>query len=242
MFFRRKEPLREATLLSVVRKTMDTGFVFWNISDDLGHSCKEIMSSTSLVKMSYGYARRSAAAALYVQGLVDKASYEHVVAMFKALQSQTGQTVEFQEAAAADASEFLRSYHYLISSFFEKKTIQIANEYEIPKRRLTDAELFGGVFETANVELVNHLGSGSESAAKPMSGSRLAKVIADLTEISERESQKVVTMWIQPVDESWSCELNFSNEELELTNDLVSELHELMEFRVSTPVFPYKAE
>lgn len=156
MFFK-KTPSDAPKLLSVVRKTMDTGFVFWNISDDLGHSSKEIMSSTPLVRMSYGYARRSAAAALYVQGLFDKASYDHAVAMFKALQSQTGQTVDFQEVAAADASEFLKSYHYLISSFFEKKAIQIANEYEIPKHRLSDAELFAQVVETAHAELVDHL-------------------------------------------------------------------------------------
>jgi hypothetical protein len=165
LFFRKKEPIGEATLLGVVRKTMDTGFVFWNISDDLGHSSKEIVSSTSLVKMSYGYARRSAAAALYVQGLFDKASYEHAVAMFKALQSQTGQTVEFQEAAAADASEFQKSYHYLISSLFEMKAIQIANEYEVPKHRLSDAELFGRVFETAHAELITHPNTKSGGAA-----------------------------------------------------------------------------
>jgi hypothetical protein len=156
MFFK-KATSSEPRLLEVVRKTMDTGFVFWNISDDLGHSAKEIMSSTPLVKMSYGYARRSAAAALYIQGLFDKANYEHAVAMFKGLQSQTGQTVEFQEAAATDASDFLKSYHYLISSFFEKKAIQIANDYDIPKIRIGDADLFARVVETAHVELVDEL-------------------------------------------------------------------------------------
>jgi hypothetical protein len=164
LFFK-KEPTPEATLLSVVTKTMDTGFVFWNVNDDLGHSSQAIMASTPFVKMSYGYARRSAAAALYIQGLLDKAAYEHAVAMFKALQRQTGHTVDFQESAAADASEFLKSYHCLISSLFEKMAIQIANEYEIPMRRLSDAELFAEVFDTAHAVLKDHLHPKGAGAA-----------------------------------------------------------------------------
>lgn len=162
MFFR-KAPSKEPMLLDIVPKTVKTGFVFWDINDDLGHAAEEIMSSTPLVKMSYGYARRSAAAALYLQGLFDKASYEHAVAMFKGLQRQTGQTVKFQEAAAADASEFLKSYHYLISSFFEKKAIQIANEYDIPKHRISDAELFARVVETAYVDATAALSGTNET-------------------------------------------------------------------------------
>ena len=136
---------------------MDTGFIFWDISDDLGHSANAIMKSNPLVKMSYGYARRSAAAALYVQGLFEKAGYDQSVTIFKALQHQTGQTVEFQEAAGADASSFLKSYHYVISELFERKVIQIANAYEIPMRRLSDADLIADVMETAYAESVNHL-------------------------------------------------------------------------------------
>ncbi|PIT79081.1 hypothetical protein [Limnohabitans sp. JirII-31] len=164
MFFK-NEPLPEVSLLGVVTKTMDTGFVFWNVNDDLGHSSQAIMGSTPLIKMSYGYARRSAAAALYIQGLLDKAGYEHAVAMFKALQRQTVHTIEFQESASADASEFLKSYHYLISSLFEKMVIQIANEYEIPKRRLSDAELFGEVFDTARAVLEERLHPKGTGAA-----------------------------------------------------------------------------
>lgn len=151
MFFK-KELTSAPKLLHFVRKTTDTGFIFWNINDDLGRSAREIMDSTPLVKMSYGYARRSAAAALYVQGLFDRASYEHAVAIFKALQSQTGHTVEFQQTAAADASEFLKSYHYAVTGFFASKVIQIANEYEISNRRLSDAELVSSVIETAHME------------------------------------------------------------------------------------------
>lgn len=156
MFFKKK-PKAEPKLLDFVPKKMDTGFIFWNIMDDLGHAASSIMASTPHVKMSYAYARRSAAAALYIQGLFQRADYEHAVAMFKGLQYQTGHTVEFQEAAAADASEFLKSYHYLITSFFEKKSIQIANEYEIPAERISDADLFARVIETAHEELTENL-------------------------------------------------------------------------------------
>jgi hypothetical protein len=163
LFFRKRQQMGAPSLLGTVRKTTNTGFVFWDVNDDLGHSSKEIMSSSPLVKMSYGYARRSAAASLYVQGLFDKASYEHAVAMFKALQTQTGHTIEFQESAATDASEFLRSYHQLISSLYEKKVIQIANEYEIPKHQISDAELFARVFETAHVDFTDQLGRGGSA-------------------------------------------------------------------------------
>jgi hypothetical protein len=157
MLFKKKEASVGPKLIDVVHKTVDTGFIFWNISDDLGHSADEIMKSSPLVKMSYGYARRSAAAALYVQGLFEKAGYDQAVTIFKALQHQTAQTVEFQEAAEADASSFLKSYHYVISELFERKVIQIANEYELPKRRLSDADLIADVMETAYAESVNHL-------------------------------------------------------------------------------------
>lgn len=152
MFFKKKEPHSGPKLLDLVPKTMDTGFIFWNMNDDLGHSCEEIMSSTPFVKMSYGYARRSAAAALYVQGLFDKASYDQSVIIFKSLQQQTGHTVEFQEAAGADALDFIKSYHYIISGLFERKVIQIANQYEIPKHRISDAELIQSVIETSHSE------------------------------------------------------------------------------------------
>lgn len=71
---------------------------------------------------------------------------------------------------------------------------------------------------------------------------RIEEIIAELYIISERQTEKTVTMWIQPIDEGWSCEFDFSNEELNLTNDLTEELNGLMNFRVSFPLFAYKAK
>lgn len=72
--------------------------------------------------------------------------------------------------------------------------------------------------------------------------SRIREIIAEMNEISKRQSEKTCTMCIQPIDEGWSCEFDFSNEELDLTNDLTDELNGLMNFRVSFPVLAYKAK
>lgn len=151
MFFRKKSSI-EPMLADFVNKTMDTGFVFWDINDDLGHSTEEIFKSTPHVIMSYAYARRGAAAALYIQGLLDKDGFSHVESIFKNLQQQTGHTVEFQERAAADSLVFMQGYHHSISSLFVKKVIQIAREYDVPLSRLSDVELFKNVIETLYIE------------------------------------------------------------------------------------------
>ncbi len=69
---------------------------------------------------------------------------------------------------------------------------------------------------------------------------RINEIIAELKEISEAQSVKTVTMSIAPIDEAWSCEFDFSAEELDLSQDLTSELHVLMDFRVTFPLFPYR--
>ncbi|MEZ8061070.1 hypothetical protein [Vibrio splendidus] len=61
--------------------------------------------------------------------------------------------MEFQEAAAADASTFLKSYHHMITKIFEVSAIRIVNNYEVPKQQLSDADLIGLVIETAYNEL-----------------------------------------------------------------------------------------
>ena len=151
MFFK-KSGTSAITLTDLVSKISDTGYVFWNINDDLGHAAQQIMASSPEVKMAYGYARRTAVAGLYLQGLVNRDVFEHASGIFRALQHQTGHTVEFQENAAADATKFMRTYNYLISGLLEKKLIQIAQEYEIGVDRRSDAELFAAVVETIHSE------------------------------------------------------------------------------------------
>ena len=129
------------TLKSAVRKHHKTNFVFADVNNDLGVWCAEIDSHTRLVKMAYGYARRIAVDALYAQGLVNKDVREHVLMIFKALQAQTGQTAEFQEAAYAQAVEFLKGYNWLFTSIFAKSLSLLASS-RAPDGILADADLF----------------------------------------------------------------------------------------------------
>ena len=69
---------------------------------------------------------------------------------------------------------------------------------------------------------------------------KIQDVIDELKRISETQSTKTVTMWIQPMDEGWSYEFDFSAEEMDLANELTGELDFLMNFRVSFPTFPYE--
>lgn len=86
---------------------LDVG-TFGNISNDLGDSIENY--TTPMLKMAYAYARRSAAAGLFLQGIFAKNMFEHVQQVFQAFQLDTGHTVEFQEKAAAQANELMQSY------------------------------------------------------------------------------------------------------------------------------------
>ena len=69
---------------------------------------------------------------------------------------------------------------------------------------------------------------------------RLQQALAELVEISKRETSKTATMWVQPMDEGWSYELHFSSEELAATHALTDEIASLMNFRVTFPLFRYR--
>ena len=151
MFFRKiSEP--GPKLSDLVNKVTDTGYIFWNINDDLGHAAGVVMQSSPEVRMTYGYTRRTAVAALYIQGLASKDTFDHVCGIFRALQQQTGHTVEFQEKAGAESTKFMQDYHYLITGLFERKIIQIAREYDVQSQRIGDAELFKAVVDTIHAE------------------------------------------------------------------------------------------
>jgi len=150
--FFRKRASNIAQFIELVPKVTSTGYLFWNINDDLAKAAEVLAKDTPLVLMSYAYVRRAAMAAMYLQGLVTKDMYDHVVSIFKAIQQQTGHSVEFQEKAAAESIEFMQNYHYLITKQFVQKAISIAQDYEVPHRRISDGELFAAVTETVFVE------------------------------------------------------------------------------------------
>ncbi len=151
MFFRKTiEP--GPKLSELVKKVSNTGYIFWNINDDLGLAAEQVMLSSPEVRMAYGYVRRTAVAALLLQGLVNRDVFDHVSGIFRALQQQTGHTVEFQETAGAESTKFMQEYHYLIGGLFEKKLIQIAREYDVQPKKLSDPELFEAVMDTIHAE------------------------------------------------------------------------------------------
>ncbi|EPC01898.1 hypothetical protein L861_19800 [Litchfieldella anticariensis FP35 = DSM 16096] len=140
------------SLLSVVTKQYDTGYIFVDIMNDLAVSADDIMASKPGVQMAYGYARRCAAAALYLQGLSDKESLEHAMAMFKGLQAMTGHTVEFQEDAYTDALSFMQTYSHQIARKMTRVLVMMAMQSEPPDEELNDAELFDLVIHMAYQE------------------------------------------------------------------------------------------
>ncbi|HGN2666792.1 hypothetical protein N7414_30545 [Pseudomonas sp. GD04087] len=134
------------TLKGTVRKNHKTGFVFADINNDLGDWCSDFDSQSKIVKMAYGYARRIAVDALYAQGLVKNDVREHVFMIFKSLQMQTGQTVEFQEAAYAQAIEYIKGYIWQFTSSFAKSLSAYATA-KVPQAMMADADLFADVID-----------------------------------------------------------------------------------------------
>lgn len=96
-------------LIDVVKKlnNLQEG-VFANINNDLNDSVKQ--DHDIMILMAYGYARRTVAAGLYLQGVFNRGAYLQASNIFKSLQLKTGQSVEFQERAAEQALELLYSY------------------------------------------------------------------------------------------------------------------------------------
>lgn len=96
-------------LIHIVKKSNNLiEGTFANINNDLNESID--LSLPPLIVMAYAYARRTAAAGLFLQGVFSLENYLHASNMFKRYQLLTGQSYEFQEEAAAQADELLQSY------------------------------------------------------------------------------------------------------------------------------------
>lgn len=97
------------SLMGIVQKTnhFNDG-VFANINNDLNESITK--DHSIIILMAYGYARRIAAAGLFLQGIFSRKDYQQASNVFNALQLQTGQTVEFQEEAYSQALKYIQSY------------------------------------------------------------------------------------------------------------------------------------
>ena len=145
MFFRKKKTPK---LVDIVPKVTHTDYVYNNIMGDLGHACDDINRSTPLMVMAYAYARRTAAAAMYIQGLYDRDTFAYVQSMFVNFQKHTDGSVEFQEAAAAESDDFMQTYSTQINGLLTKGLIMIARDYDVSGNQLDDADLFREVIDT----------------------------------------------------------------------------------------------
>lgn len=87
------------------------GGVFINIMNDLGTYIERVgEKETKLRKMAYAYARRITAAGLCAQGTWGQDEFDYTYNIFQAFQQATEHSVEFQKAAAEQATEFIQSY------------------------------------------------------------------------------------------------------------------------------------
>lgn len=133
-------------LVDVIKKSnnLPEG-VFANINNDLNESIKE--DDDIMILMAYGYARRTIAAALYLQGVFSRENYNQARNIFKSLQISTGQSVEFQESAAKQSDELLHSYDSRFTKEFTSKVTtvveldQVISAYDNNKF-FTDDQIF----------------------------------------------------------------------------------------------------
>lgn len=102
----------EKKLIDCVEKIDDSNFgVFTNIMNDLGSYVDKVGNNdTNMRKMGYAYARKMAAAGLCAQGIWGQEEFDYTCTLFKSFQLSTEHTVEFQENAAAQAIELIKSY------------------------------------------------------------------------------------------------------------------------------------
>ena len=75
-----------------------------------------------------------------------------------------------------------------------------------------------------------------------MSRDEIQQILEKLNELSERKTEKTVTMHVMPTQEGWSCEFDFSDDELLIAYEITNELDYLMNFQVAYPLFAYKAK
>lgn len=264
MFIRKRNQPSQPRLADIVDKVTQSGYIFDEINGDLGAAADIIMKSSKRVIMAYGYARRAAAAALYLQGHWKKEGYDYVHSIFKSLQINTEHSVEFQEQALTDAIDFMQTYHHIITAFFVKKLISVAQEYEVPPGHLDDAELIEEVLEIAHQEEESsrntHFYESFESTivrsnlltepsppldqvqieAREKRIVRIREIESMLQELSDSDSSKAFTMTILPLEEGWSLEYHLSPDELDTAEELASQLYDLMDGKVQMPVSSYR--
>jgi hypothetical protein len=96
--------------------------LFVNIMNDLANYSESCDGDPPKVQMAYAYARRCAAAGLYIQGVLDRREYAYQEQTFRnfqqklALENEECQSKEFQIASGDEAIRFLKSYDNRLTS------------------------------------------------------------------------------------------------------------------------------
>lgn len=150
VFSRKFKPksMQNEKFVDFVPKNHSTGYVFANIMNDMGDSAELIMKSSASIRMTYGYARRCAATALYLQGLLDRDQFDHNMSVFKGLQIQTEHSVEFQEQAFSNAIEFIKTYGHFINRKLIRQIISVEMNFVSNDELLDDSSLIEAIIDS----------------------------------------------------------------------------------------------
>lgn len=125
-------------LIDLVEKIDTTDSVFANIMNDLGSYIDKVGEDEDKLRMmAYAYARRFAAAGLCAQGAWDRDAFDYTYNLFKSFQMNTGQSVEFQKKAAAQAMELIKSYDSRMDEEIHSALVNvfICDSVKIPKEQ-----------------------------------------------------------------------------------------------------------
>lgn len=136
-------------LVEMVEKKHSTALgLFEDLNRDLASYIERNESDDPLRRMAYAYARRTAMAGLYFQGIVGENVLKHVQDIFVAYQRTTGQTINFQRDAAHQAFELVQSYIPRMRAEHEKALLFFTRQ-GITAIELADTE---GHFEIDPIE------------------------------------------------------------------------------------------
>lgn len=136
-------------LILVLEKNNKTALgSFEDLNQDLANYIeKNFKTCDPIIKMAYGYARRVAMMGLFFQGSVGHHAVRHVQNVFVNLQKITGQTIDFQEEAANQASEALKLYVPNLTREHERAFFYYSQE-EITAVELAQDSGYFGIDET----------------------------------------------------------------------------------------------
>lgn len=142
---------RKNILLSTVIKSNNTGYVFWDINDDLGKATETTGKSwNKSTIMAYGHARMIAISALYIQGIVKKETYDYVNMIFHGMKLNFDEVGISHKKAFREALAFIQSYNKSINENFAKYILSYAQVFSSQPKILSDEELFKITFNAIN--------------------------------------------------------------------------------------------